>query len=107
MLPMSALWTGSGYDLKIRYSNMSDSTPNAEAIAEQELRYLEPNKKITPGTGGGAGEVVQWGMDRFKPGGKHGRGHGKGRGHGRGKGKGAGKMKKRSSSVKEVFASSR
>lgn len=91
---MPLLLAGSGYDLKIRYSNMSDSTPNAEAIAEQELRYLEPQKKVAPGTG--AGGVVQWGMDRFQHVGKHGRSHGKRRGHG--KGKGVGKKKKGSSS---------
>jgi hypothetical protein len=88
-------WTaGSGYDLKIRYSNVSDSTPHAEEIALQELNYLEPNRKVTPGgsgsgsdsgsdSGSGSG-IVQWGSDRFHSG-KHIKGKGRGKGTSRGK----------------------
>ena len=87
---------GSGYDLKIQYSNMTDSTPGADDIAEKELNYLEPNRKVIPG---GASGVSKWSTDRFhhhKGGKGRGKATSKGKSRGKGRTKGFGKAKKQS-----------
>lgn len=55
---------------------MTDSTPEAEAIAIKELDYLEPNRKTVPG----GEESKKWSNQYSGGKGKHHRGKGKGRG---------------------------
>jgi hypothetical protein len=85
----TCVYVGSGYDLKIRYSNITDSTPNAREIAAKELDFLEPNRKIVPGSG----DLATFSKERFQENKLRGQ---KLKGKVRGKGKGGyqGRMKK-------------